>query len=183
MARDYTYDIMPEIKTRYAVYHFSDEVPTKEEVMPVFEAARYAPSCYNEQPWRFILGLGDEAHEKLAQTLMTGNAWAKKAPVLILVMAAKNFARNGKPNRFNQFDTGCAAGFLQLEAIRQGFTCHSMAGFDANLARSLFSVPEDVDILSMIALGRPADLNAMSPDELKREVPGERHPLAHSFFD
>lgn len=177
MGREYNYDIMPEIKTRYALKHFIQETITREELLPVFEAARYAPSCFNEQPERYIVGDNPEDHAKLADCLTPGNAYAKKAPVLILVMTKKFFALNGKENHFRRFDAGTATGFLQLEAVRRGFGVHCMAGFDGNKARELFDIPEDLDIIAMVALGRPAPLDTLTEEERAQEKPGTRNPL------
>lgn len=168
MARDYAYDILPEIKARYAVKRFLGEPVGREALMPLLEAARYAPSCYNEQPWRYILGDTAEAHAALADCLAPGNAWAKDAPVLILALTKKTFSYNGKPNAWAGFDAGQAAALLQIEAVRRGFAAHVMAGFDAKRARAAFSVPDDYDVIAMIALGKP------SPEDT--EEPGTRMP-------
>ncbi|MGI5900163.1 MAG: nitroreductase family protein [Christensenellales bacterium] len=177
MERDYNYDIMPEIKTRYATRVFDSAKVTRQDLLPLFEAARYAPSCFNEQPWRFIIADDAESHEKLAQALSPGNAWAKKAPVLVLTMCTRTFKMNGSKNPFSRFDTGTSTGFLQLEAIRQGFSVHSMGGFSADKARELFNIPEDLDIIDMIAIGRPANLNELPEEVRKNEIPGTRMPL------
>lgn len=177
MEREYNYDIMPEIQKRYALKHFSDKPVTREMILPIVEAARYAPSCYNEQPERYILGDNPEDHEKLASCLASGNAYAKKAPVLILVLCKRTFTLTGKDNHFSRFDTGTATGFLQLEAVRRGFGVHCMAGFDGNKARELFSIDEDLDTIAMIALGYPADLDSLSDEERAQEKPGTRNPL------
>ncbi|MDL2319249.1 nitroreductase family protein [Eubacteriales bacterium OttesenSCG-928-A19] len=177
MAREYNYDIMREMKTRYALKHFQQERIPREELLPLFEAARYAPSCFNEQPERYILGDNPEDHEKLASCLNAGNAYAKKAPVLILVLTTRSFTLTGQKNPFSRFDAGTATGFLQLEAVRRGFGVHCMAGFDSKRARELFDVPEDLDIIAMIALGRPAPLDTLTEEERAQEVPGTRNAL------
>lgn len=183
MERTYNYDIMQEIKTRYALKHFKQETITRDELMPIFEAARYAPSCFNEQPERYIVGDNPEDHAKLAECLTPGNAYAKKAPVLILVMAKETFSYNGKKNAFRRFDTGTATGFLQLEAVRRGYGVHCMAGFDSQKARELFDIPEDLDIICMMALGRPAPLDTLTEEERKQEVPGVRNDLDSFIFN
>lgn len=177
MERNYNYDIMPEIKTRYAVKYFKRQNITREELLPVFEAARYAPSCFNEQPWRYIVGDAPERHDKLAQCLDKGNAWAKEAPVLLLVLAKKPFDLTGKDNAYARFDTGTATGFLQLEAVRRGFAVHCMAGFSAPKARELFAIDERFDIICMVALGRPADAGELAPEQRADQAPGTRNAL------
>lgn len=173
MARDYQYEIMDEIKRRYSTRIFSAETVTKEELMPVFEAARYAPSAYNEQPWRFIVGYaGDENHRRIADALVEGNAWAKKAPVLILALCTKNFKLNNEPNAHSRYDTGVAAAFLQLEAARRGLVTHCMSGFLTEKAGKAFGIPDGLDIVVTIALGK-----AGKPELTENEKPGERSPL------
>lgn len=179
MARDYQYDILEEIKKRYATRVFGSEAVTREELMPVFEAARYAPSAYNEQPWRFIVGYaGDENHRKIAGALMDGNAaWAGKAPVLILALCTKNFKLNNEPNAHSRYDTGTATAFLQLEAARQGLVTHCMSGFFPDQAREVFEIPDGLDIVVTIALGKPGD-----PALTDKEKAGERNALERLFL-
>lgn len=178
MARDYQYDIMDEMKKRYATRYFGSEKVTKEELMPVFEAARYAPSAYNEQPWRFIVGYtGDENFGKIADSLLDGNAWARKAPVLIVALCTNNFKLNDLPNAHSRYDTGAATAFLQLEATRQGFVTHCMSGFSPERVREAFGVPDNLDIVVTIALGKPAD-----PQLTDQEKPGERNSLDSLFL-
>ena len=177
MIREYAYDIMPEIQKRYATKNFSSRPVSREALLPLVEAARYAPSCYNEQPWRYLLGDDPKTHEKLARCLVPGNAWAKEAPVLILALCTHAFRRNGRENPYSRFDTGTATGFLQLEAIHRGFAVHCMAGFDAELARKEFDIGEDLDVIAMLALGYPADLDALDLEKRKLESPGTRNPL------
>lgn len=177
MQRDYNYEILPEIKARYAVKYFKDEDIPRAELMPIFEAARYAPSCFNEQPWRFIVGDGGERHKKLAKCLDEGNAWAASAPVLLLVLAVKAFALTGENNAYRRFDTGAATGFLQLEAVRRGFAVHCMAGFSRETARELFDIPDTLDIICMAALGHAKEDAELAPAQREDQVPGTRRPL------
>ena len=180
--RAYNYDILPEMQKRYATRCFSGEKIPREELMPIFEAARYAPSCFNEQPWRFILGDGGDTYDKLALTLAEGNAWAKAAPVLILVLGVEKFKFNGTPNQYSRFDAGTASGFLQLEAVRRGFVVHCMAGFDVKKTRDLFNIPGDIDIIELIALGRPGNPEDL-PEALRdKDMPGTRNPLESLFW-
>lgn len=175
MPRDYQYDILPEVKNRYAVKYFDKTPVSLAEIMPLLEAARYAPSCFNEQPWRYLIAHEPERREKLAACLAPGNAWAKEAPVLVLIMATKHFVYNNKPNAHSRFDTGCATGFLQLEAVRRGFAVHCMAGFDAEKARKAFDLPDTLDIIAVMALGKPL-MNLTDAQQAEQE-PGTREPL------
>lgn len=183
MKRDYNYDILPEIKNRYATKNFKNEKITREELMPIFEAARYAPSCYNEQPWRFIVGNDDEIYEKLSQTIGKGNEWARRTPVLILITTTKYFKLNAKENEYSRFDTGTASGFLQLEAVHRGFGVHCFAGFDATLARELLHIPDDWDIIAMLALGKQIDVDDLPPERKAEEEPGTRNPLGSILWN
>lgn len=183
MERDYTYDIMPEIKQRYAVKYFKDEVLTRQDILPIFEAARYAPSCFNEQPWRYIVGDDKDRHDRLAQCLSEGNAWAKAAPVLLLVLAKKTFALNDKDNAYARFDAGTATGFLQLEAVRRGFAIHCMAGFSAAKARELFDIPDTLDVICMVALGHAEDTDELSQAQRDDQRPGTRQPIETFILD
>ena len=96
MERQYNYDIMPEIKERWSMRAFSEEKISKDDIMAIIEAARYAPSCFNEQPWRFIIADDDESLKKMRGVLVEANqAWANTAPVLIAILSKKTFGYNG----------------------------------------------------------------------------------------
>lgn len=179
----FDYGIMEEMQKRYAVKHFRQEAIAREELLPLLEAARSAPSCFNEQPWRFLVGDTPEPRGKLADALTPGNAWAKGAPVLILVLCTTRFRLNDKPNGYCRFDAGTASGFLQLEAVRRGFAVHCMAGFHADKAREAFDIPEELDIVELIALGRPAPKGELTEEQKKQEQPGDRKALAELLLN
>ncbi|MDW7740630.1 MAG: nitroreductase family protein, partial [Bacillota bacterium] len=127
MSRVFNYDIMPEIKTRWSPRAFSSKPVAKEELMALLEAAHYAPSCSNEQPWRFLIADNAEKLAKLFSVLNEGNqAWANKAPVLILLIGKNHFEKTEKANHWHMFDSGTAWGFLSLEAERRGLITHAM---------------------------------------------------------
>ena len=128
-----------------------------EKLLALLEAARWAPSCYNEQPWRFLVfdGRDAEALAKARGCLVAGNAWALKAPALLISVARETFARNNQPNRTAQHDVGLATENLLLEAVDLGLAAHAMAGFDVERARTEFQVPEGYTVLAMIAIGYP----------------------------
>jgi len=129
----------------------------REKLLALLEAARWAPSCFNDQP-RFFLafdGSDPEALEKARGCLTPGNAWAAKAPVLMISVARETFEHNGAPNRWGQHDTGLATENLLLEAVELGLAAHPMGGFDANRARSEFGIPEGFTPMAMIAIGYP----------------------------
>lgn len=158
MSRIFNYDILSLIKERWSTRAFSDETIASEEINAIFEAARYAPSCFNEQPWRFIIAYKKDELSILQSCLFEKNfEWAKHAPVLFLIISSTEFAYNKKANNYNQFDAGTAWGFLQLEAWNRGYATHAMAGFDKDKARELLNIPENFDILAMVALGKPKE--------------------------
>lgn len=155
------------------------ETLTDDELMPLFEAAKWAPSSYNNQPWRFILARRDtQEWETFFSLLMPGNQeWCKKAAVLIVVISHTVFERNGKPARTHSLDTGMACQNLSLEASNRSLACHFMSGFSYDKARDVLSIPEEYAIEAMVAVGKIA-----SPDELPEnlraiEKPSTRKPV------
>ena len=160
---------------------------THEQVLAMLEAARWAPSCYGDQPWRFIVWNKSEDASSWQQAfdcLVPGNqGWAKDAQVLILVCADTLFAHNQKSNRFAQYDTGAAAENLCLQATALGLMAHQMGGYDADLAREKFNVPEQYTLMAMLTVGYPADINTLSGEALQRETAARsRKPLSELFF-
>ena len=145
-----------------------------EKIQILLEAARWAPSCYNEQPWRYLVfdGRDVEALEKARACLVPGNAWALKAPVLMLSVACESFARNGKPNRHGQHDVGLASENLVLQALELELVAHQMAGYDADRARTEFQIPEGFTPMAMIAIGYPfhGDLSGLGEKLKAREL-------------
>jgi nitroreductase len=159
----------------------SGEPIAQTELMTLFEAARWAPSTYNEQEWRFLYATNGGAHWKTFLELLTdaNQLWCAKAAVLIVGLSHKVFQRNGKPNPVHTLDTGLAVENLLLQGAALGLVCHGMAGFDRGKARAALQVPEDHDVEVMIAIGRPGD-----PDDLPENyramdlAPSGRKPVA-----
>jgi nitroreductase len=154
-------------------------------VLTLLEAARIAPSCFNEQPWRFLV-FDDEDPEALEQArscLIAGNSWAKLAPVLILTAAAERWQKDGCPNRHAQHDLGLASENLALQATSLGLAVHFMAGFDGARARKIFEIPEEFTPMAMIAIGHPAEPDTL-PEQLRaRELaPRQRRPIDEIAF-
>lgn len=127
----------------------------RDKVMTLLEAARWSPSCFNDQPRYFLVFDGSDAAalEKARGCLTSGNAWATKAPMLMLSVARETFEHNGAPNRWGQHDTGLATENLLLEAVELGLAAHPMGGFDAERARREFGIPEGCTPMAMIAIG------------------------------
>jgi nitroreductase len=185
MPRNFNYEILPQIKTRWSPRAFSEETIPRELILQIMEAARYAPSCFNEQPWRFVIADTSTSLEKMRATLSDSNKrWAAKAPVLIAVCSKKSFSSNGKDNSWHQFDTGTAWGFLSLEAEKLGLITHGMAGFDKDAARKNIGITADYEVIALVALGKHGDKNYLPDDLRSREEPGSRKEIpAISFFE
>ncbi|MDW7671244.1 MAG: nitroreductase family protein [Bacillota bacterium] len=177
--RTFDYEILEEVKTRWSPRAFDPDLPvSKEDLLGVMEAARYAPSCFNEQPWRYIAAMrGETAYEKILDVLNeTNREWAANAPVLMIIMSRKQFAKNGKENRWHLFDAGTSWGYLSLEAHRRGLHTHAMGGFSVDRTREAFEVDDDTAIIAAVALGYYGNKEDLSPELQKKEKPGLRKP-------
>ncbi len=136
------------------------------------EAARWTPSAFNEQPWRFIVGIrGHETYDNLLSTLVEWNQkWAAEASLLILNMAKKTFTLNGKPNATFKYDLGQAVAYMCLEAMNQGVYSHQMSGFSQEKAIKLFQIPDEFEPVSVTAYGYYGDPNLLPEDMYKSEM-------------
>lgn len=178
MDREFNYDIMSEIKYRWSPRAFSSEKVDVEDIKAIIEAARYAPSCFNDQPWRFIIAYKQKELEVMRSLLVDSNrVWADKAPVLLAIAARKFFSSNGKENFWHSFDAGTAWGYLSLEAQRRGLITHAMGGFKRKASAEMLGIPENYEILTIIAVGKYGNPNEL-PQELQvRDIPGTRVPI------
>jgi len=183
MDRNFRYDIMPEIKGRWSPRAFSKDKISRADIHTLIEAARYAPSCFNEQPWRFLIADTEETLTKMRSILYESNqVWANNAPVLLLICAKKTFSENSKDNYWHMFDAGTAWGFLSLEAHRIGLITHAMGGFSRKAAGEAFQIPEDLDIVTVVAIGKMGD-PALLPEDLKKEeFPNTRKEIEELLF-
>ncbi len=141
------------------------------KVLSVIEAGRWAASAFNEQPWRFIVGLNfDETHQKILQSLVEWNQqWASNAPVLILNIAKRTFSLNGNKNVTFKYDLGQSVANMAVEAVNQGLHAHQMSGFDPEKAANLFGIPDDFQAVSVTALGYYGNPDTLPPDMQKAE--------------
>jgi nitroreductase len=165
---------------RWSPRAMSGEGVTDEELSTLFEAARWAPSSYNNQPWRILYARRDTAHwETFFDLLVEGNRnWAKDAAALLLFVSKETFDFNGKPYPTHSFDTGAAWENLALQATMLGLATHGMQGFDYERARTELNIPEGFRVEAMIAVGRPGD-PAQLPEPLRaREAPSGRKALS-----
>ena len=178
--------VLPIFHTRWSPRSFTDRPVDPADLAKVFDAARCAASSYNEQPWRFLVGVrGSEPYRKIFDSLMSLNqAWAKSAPVLILGVAKTKFSHNDAPNRVALYDLGAAASYLTLEAAALGLSTHQMGGFDPEAARKSFEIPEDYLIGAVIALGYQGEPAALpNPQFVENEVaPRKRKSLNEFVF-
>jgi nitroreductase len=171
---------------RWSPRAFSSRVVSPQTLGSLFEAARWAPSSFNEQPWAYLVATKEspEEFQKLLSTLVEGNrAWAEHAPVLILSVAKKNFEQNGKPNRHAFYDAGQASMSLVIQATASGLCAHQMAGFSPEKARELFSIPPEWDPAAVIALGYAPEMDAIpEPFRAKELAPRSRKSLEDFVF-
>ncbi len=161
---------------------------THDQVIALMEAARWAPSCYGDQPWRFVVWnrATDAAGWQAAfDTIVPGNqGWVKDAPLLVLATADTLFNHNGQPNRWAQYDTGAAVENLCLQAEAMGLMAHQMGGFDPDKTRAVAGVPEQFTLMAMISVGYPADPAGFTEDVAEREnAPRKRRALGELFFE
>jgi len=161
---------------------------SKEQVISLLEAARWAPSCFGDQPWRYVVcNKADnlQAWQAAFDCLVPGNqSWAVNAPVLLLICADTLFSHNDKPNKWAPYDTGAATENLCLQATALGLMAHQMGGFDADKARTTFNVPERYQILAMVTVGYQADVESLTGETKERETaPRSRKPLNELFFN
>ena len=174
------------IAERWSPYAWSDAPVASADLAALFEAARWAPSSYNEQPWRWIVARreNEPAFARLLSTLVEANrVWARHAPVLAIGLAVGDFVRNGKPNRAAQHDLGGAAAHLTFEATARGLAVHQMIGIEPERVRELYAVPDGVEPLTALAIGvagNPAEL----PEKLRERdlAPRTRKPLSELVF-
>ena len=174
------HEIDPLFVQRWSPRAMSGESLDEAELMRLFEAARWAPSCFNEQPWRFLYARRDDEHwSKFFELMVEGNqGWAKRAAALVVVVSYTKFSHNGKPDRFHSFDTGAAWENLALQATLRGLVVHGMGGFDADGARRILEIPEEYAVEAMIAIGRPGKKEDLPEALQQREQPSDRKPLS-----
>lgn len=172
------------IRHRWSPRAFADKPVAPEVLRSLFEAARWAPSSSNEQPWAFLVATRDSpSYAKLLSTLVEFNQmWAKNAPVLAIAVSRLSFARSGQPNRNAFYDTGAAVAHLTMEASTRGLFVHQMGGFDPQKAKELFSIPADWEAIAAFVIGYPGDPQALPESLRERELaPGLASHCLNSF--
>ena len=179
------HDINPLMLNRWSPRAMSGEEISDEDLMRLFEAARWAPSSYNGQPWRFIYAKRNTQYwDSLFNLMVTSNqTWAKNAAVLIVIISRKNFEFNEKPSITHQFDSGSAWENLALQAETQHLVTHGMQGFDYQKARDDLAIPDSYDVMAMIAIGKPAPKEILPSELQQREAPSNRKPLSELIME
>lgn len=161
------------VRKRWSPRAFRPEIPSIDNLLAMLEAARWAPSCFNEQPWRFFLGVqgrGD-TYRKIFDALIGFNQeWARHAPVLLLAVARTSFSANDKPNDHHAYDTGAAMALLSLQAAEFDIYVHQMAGFDKDKAREYFAIPDGFLPVAAAAIGYRGEPAMLSEKQQRAEA-------------
>ncbi len=179
--------LLEVLARRWSPYVFEPRPVEREKLLSCLEAARWAASSYNEQPWSFIVAPRDEEPEfqQLLGCLVEANqAWARDAGVLLLTVAARTFRRNDRPNRVAAHDVGLAMGNFTVQATELGLAVHQMAGVDLEKARQTYQIPASHDPLTAVALGYAAPPDASADPQLAQRdtAPRSRKPLSEFVF-
>lgn len=177
--------VLDVILRRWSPRAFDAKTVSDSDLTTIFSAAAWAASSFNEQPWRFLVGRkGDETWTRIFNALTPANqGWTKAAPVLYVALANKNFSHNGSANRVAVHDVGAACATLSLQATALGLHTHGMAGFDPQVLRDSFGIPDDFDPISCWALGYLGDPETLPEKYRKSELePRTRKPLEAFVF-
>ncbi len=184
--READYDILPLFLNRWSPRSMTGEPLADDELLPLFEAARWAPSSYNGQLWRFIIARrqNDASWNRFLGLLVPENqVWAQRGAVLAVVISRKLFEYNGQPSVTHAFDAGAAWENLALETARRGLVAHAMQGFDYDRARKELNIPDDFEVHAMIAIGKRGPKENL-PDKVRAmEEPNARRPLSEILFE
>ena len=180
------YPIQKALAERWSPYGFEDRPVSEADLRSLFEAARWAASSYNEQPWNYLVATRENSPEfgRLLSCLVeTNQAWAKAAPVLVLGVVSLRFAKNNKDNRAAVHDLGLAAGNLAVEATARGLSVHQMIGILPDRAREVYQIPEHFEAWTAMAIGYKADPAKLSDALKERDLtPRQRKPLNEFVF-
>lgn len=179
------YKISETILNRWSPRSFTGEKIADDELMSLFEAARWAPSSFNGQLWRFIYVHRDTEHwNRLFDTLVEFNkSWAKDAGALALIISRKRFEKSENPAPTHLFDAGAAWENLALEAVSRNIATHAMEGFDKEKARRDLGIPDQYDVIAIIAIGRQGPKEKLAEEVQKREYPSDRRPLSEIVME
>ncbi|GAA3411439.1 nitroreductase family protein [Paenibacillus hodogayensis] len=175
--------LSPLFLNRWSPRAFTDRKVSDEDLHAILEAAHWAPSSFNDQPWRFIVAKTEEQLNVFRGFLGDFNKlWASSAPVLVVIASDKQ-RENGDPNGAHAFDSGTAWGYLALQATLKGIASHAIGGFDRQAAREALNVPDHYELHAVIAIGYRGDKNELPEGIREREVPNGRKPLSEVVFE
>ncbi len=185
MKRKSNYKISPLILNRHSPRAMSGEALEKEEFMPLFESARWAPSSFNNQHWRFVYAKRDTKYWDGFFNLLGewNREWCKNAALLVIVISKKIFDGNGNVAKTHSFDTGAACENLALEGSRRKLVVHAIEGFDYDLAKKLLNLSDDYQVEVMIAIGKPGKLGDLPEQYRHIETLSDRKPLSKIVFE
>jgi nitroreductase len=179
------YPVNPVFPQRWSPRALSGKEITEEELFSTFEAARWAPSSYNNQPWRFLYARRNTAAWDLFFNLLVepNKVWCKNAAVLVVVISKTTFDHNGKPSKTHSYDTGAAWGYLALQGSMNNLVVHGMQGFDYAKAKEVLEIPDDYQVEAMAAIGRPGRKEDLPEEVQKREMPSDRKKISEISFE
>ena len=179
------YDISPLILNRWSPRAMTGAEIDEQELMAIFEAGRWAPSSYNNQPWRFIYAKRNTEHwDRLFNLMVEFNqSWTKNAAVLVVIISKKTFDHNGQPSITHSFDAGAAGENMALEAARRGYVLHWMQGFDYDKAKKALGIPEAYNAEAMAAIGKRGKKSDLPAELQEREMPSQRKPLKEIIME
>ena len=179
------YEITPLIINRWSPRSMTGENLNESELMSLFEAARWGPSSFNAQPWRFIYARRNTEHwDRLFNLLAEGNKlWTKNTAALVVIISRKNFEYDGRPSITHQFDAGAAWENLALEACSRGIVTHGMESFDYEKARRDLGIPDSFDVMAMVAIGKRGPKENLPSNLQQREYPSDRKPLSEILME
>ena len=174
------YPVHPLFLNRWSPRSFTGEKMSKEELMSIFEAGKWAPSSFNNQPWRFIYALKGTKYWDTLFNLMGefNQSWTKNCAALVIIVSKNNFDYNGKPCRTHSLDTEAAWENIALHAAIKGYAAHGMEGFDYDKAKKTLKVPDDHTVEAMFAIGKQGKKEALPEEMQKSEEPNTRKKMA-----
>jgi nitroreductase len=172
------------LRRRWSPRAFAERPVEPEKLCSLLEAARWAPSSFNEQPWFFLVAIREDREEfnRMLSCLVEGNvAWAQKAPVLMISVAKLKFEKSGKPNRHAFYDVGQAVADMTTQATSVGLSVHQMAGILVDKAREVYNIPQDYEAVAGIAVGYPGEAETLSGELRERELAPRNRRALESF--
>lgn len=177
------YPVSPLFLNRWSTRAFSTREVSDQDLYTVLDAAHWAPSSFNDQPWRFVVAKTEEQRSVFHQFINEFNlTWVTTAPVLIVV-ASDKLRDNGDPNGAHAFDAGAAWASMAIQATMLGMVTHALGGIDRNKARQLLNIPDNFEIHALIALGYHGDKSLLPEGVQQREVPNGRRPLNELVYE